>query len=137
MLRALAADLQGQPYIRAASSLPENLIAAVLHAHGSLDLQMSPDLCLSSVASFLADMPETECTDELLALYSELHIVRLLMSYEEPTVHLGGFSAAPPGEDVGQREETVEAMVDAAKSTGVQAERNGGPMNEATDTGIE
>ena len=137
MLRALAADLQGQPYIRAASSLPENLIAAVLHAHGHLDLQISPDLRLSSVAAYLADMPETEFTDELLRLYSELYIVRALMSSEEPTVHLGGFSAQPPGEDVGQREETVEAMVEAAHSTGLAAERNAGPTNDATDIGIE
>ena len=35
LLRALAADLQGHRYIRAASSLPENLIAAVLRAHGT------------------------------------------------------------------------------------------------------
>ena len=68
MLRALAADLQGQPYIRAAGSLPQNLIAAVLHAHGNLERHMSPDLRLPSVASFLANMPEAEMPDELLRL---------------------------------------------------------------------
>ena len=121
VLRALAADLQGQRYIRAASSLLENLIAAVLHAHGSLELQMPPDLPMSEVATFLADMPQTEWSDELLLLYSELHTVRLLVNAEEPAVFLGGFSAAPPGEDVGQREETLEAMAAAAENIEHQA----------------
>jgi len=38
LLRTLAADLQGQRCIRAASSLPENMIAALMHVHGVVEL---------------------------------------------------------------------------------------------------
>ena len=116
LLRALAADLQGHRYIRAASSLPENLIAAVLHAHGILEVHRPPELPMSLVANFLAEMPQTEWGDELLRLYSELHTVRLPLNAEGTPVLLGGFSAVPPGEDVGLREETLEAMAAAAET---------------------
>ena len=60
LLRALAAELQGHRYIRAASSLPENLIAAVLRAHSILEVHRPPELPMSLVANFLAKMPQTE-----------------------------------------------------------------------------
>ena len=82
---------------------------------------MPRNLPMSEVATFLADMPQTERSDGLLLLYSELHTVRLLVNAEEPAVFLGGFSAAPPGEDVGQREETLEAIAAAAENIEHQA----------------
>ena len=76
---------------------------------------------MSLVANFLAEMPQTEWGDELLLLYSELHTVRLLLNVEEPPVLFGGFSAVPPGEDVGLREETLEAMAAAVENIEHQA----------------
>ena len=66
-------------------------------------------------------MPQTEWGDELLRLYSELHTARLLLNVGEPLVLVGGFSAVPPGEDVGLREETLEAMAAAVENIEHQA----------------
>ena len=99
LLRALAADLQGTDTFerpapcRRISSLPSFTPTAYWSSTG-------PQSCRSLVANFLAEMPQTEWGDELLRLYSELHTVRLLLNAEEPSVLLGGCSAAPPGEDV-------------------------------------
>ena len=57
--------------------------------------------------------------DELGRLYSELHTVSLLLNAEEPPVPVGGFSAVSPGEAVGLREETLEAMAAAVENIGV------------------
>jgi hypothetical protein len=135
LLRTLAADLQGQRCIRAASSLPENMIAALTHVHGVVELPVPPDISISSVTHFLAGMPPTEWSDELLVLYSELHTVRGLVSADEPTVLLGGVSAAPPGEDVGQREDILEAMAAAVVDVKHQAERCEDVMAEAEGDG--
>ena len=51
LLRTLAADLQGQRCIRAASSLPENMIAALMHVHGVVELPVPPDVTISSVTT--------------------------------------------------------------------------------------
>lgn len=113
LLRTLAADLQQQRYLRAATSLPETLIAATLHAHGALELQIPSHVEVASVADYLGKMPQSEWCPDFLLLCSELPTVRALCRTEEPTVALGGFSAAPPGEDVGQREEVLQNMAAA------------------------
>ena len=125
MLRALVAEVQDQRYLRAATSLPENLIAALLHAHGALELPTIPDLPAAAVATYLAEMPESEWSDQMLLLYSELHTVRALYSAEEPEVHVAGLSSATPAEDVGQREEFLEGM--AAAVEGLEGQAPGTP----------
>ena len=133
LLRTLAADLQGQRCIRAASSLPENMIAALMHVHGVVELPVPPDISISSITHFLAGMPPTDGSDELLVLYSELHTVRALVSADEPKVLLGGVSAAPPGED---REDILEAMAAAVVDVKHQAERCEDVMAEAEGDGV-
>ena len=112
-IRAQAADLQGQSFCRAALSLPENMIAAVLHAHGALHLDVPAQVEHASLSSFVASIPQTEWSDELSLLYSELHTVRALLAADEPPISLGGFGSVSPGEDVGQREELLEGMAAA------------------------
>ena len=113
LIRALAADLQGQSFCRAALSLPENTIAAVMHAHGALHIDVPAQVEHASLPSFVASIPQTEWSEELSLLYSELHTVRALLAADEPPISLGGFASAPPGEDVGQREELLEGMAAA------------------------
>ena len=59
ILRALAADLQEQRFLRAAGSLQENVIAAVLHAHGALRLDAPPQIDGASLAAYVADAPHS------------------------------------------------------------------------------
>merc|ERR1712197_175955 len=73
LIRSLAADLQGQSLCRAALSLPENTIAAVMHAHGALHIDVPAQVEHASLPSFVASIPQTEWSDELSLLYSELH----------------------------------------------------------------
>ncbi|MCP3885831.1 MAG: hypothetical protein GY700_10220, partial [Propionibacteriaceae bacterium] len=134
LLRALVADVQSQCYIRAACALPETFIAALLYAHGAVTLHTMPDVPVAEVAAFLAEMPQAEWSDDLLLLYSELHTVRALVSAEEPEVHLGGFSAAPPAEDLTLREETLEKMAAAVEALERKAnpEEPDDPVDEGT-----
>jgi len=132
-MRTLAADLQGHRYIRMASSLPENLIAAVMHAHGVLQVDVPPATSTSSVASFLAGMPQTDWSEDLVVLYSELHTVRALLSADEPEVFLGGITAAPPGEDVGHREEILETMAAAVGRVRGQAGQGADASDDVGD----
>ena len=111
------------------------MIAAFVHVHGVVELPVPPDISILSVTQFLAGMPPTEWSDELLVLYSELHTVRGIVSADEPTVLLGGVSAAPPGEDVGQREDILEAMAAAVVDVKHQAERCEDVMAEAEGDG--
>ena len=113
LLRCLAADLQGTNFLRAACSLSENMIAAVLHAHGALRLDVPDQVDSASLPSFVASVPQTEWSDDLSLLYSELHTVRAAVASEEPLISVGGFSSAAPGEDVGQREDLLEGMAEA------------------------
>ena len=107
------------------------MIAALLYANGALELPTIPELPTAAVATYLAEMPETEWPDQLLLLYSELHIVRALYSAEEPEVHVGGLSAATPAEDVGQREELLEGMAAAVEVLQGQAKERETPTDEA------
>ncbi len=49
-LRALAADLQGQRCIRAASSVPENLMVAIMHVHCVVEGPVPPDMFIYFVS---------------------------------------------------------------------------------------
>ena len=134
LLRAQVADVQNQCYIRAASALQETCIAVLLYAHGALTLPTMPDLPVAEVATFLAEMPQPEWADDLLLLYSALHTVRAVVSAEEPEVQLGGFSAAPPAEDLTVREETLEKLAAAVEALEQNAnpEKPDDPMDERT-----
>ena len=84
-----------------------------MHAHGALHIDVPAQVEHASLPSFVASIPQTEWSDELSLLYSELHTVRALLAADEPPISLGGFASAPPGEDVGQREELLEGMAAA------------------------
>ena len=51
LLRALVAEVHEQRYLRATTSLPENMIAALLYANGALELPTIPELPTATVAT--------------------------------------------------------------------------------------
>ena len=104
-------------YIPAASTLPENLIATLLHANGASYLRTIPDLHTNAMA-YLTEMPQTEWPDELLVLHDEMHTVRALLASDEPEVHVDGLSAAMSTEDVGYTEEIPQGTAAAIETFG-------------------
>ncbi len=118
LLRALAADLQEQRFLRAAASLPENLMAVLLHVHGALQIEIPEQLQGPQLVHFVTHIPQTEWSDDLSSLYNELHALRLLAMQDEPVVSLGGLSAALPAEDVGQREQLPSAAANSRFASG-------------------
>jgi hypothetical protein len=111
VVRAMAAKVTGINYLRAASAVSDQILAAILHANDAIDTGIPPSVEPGSLLDYLRDMPEADLTEDLTMLHSELHAIRVRdRADDEPIVSAGAVSAVPSGEDVGLRTDALDNL---------------------------
>ena len=83
-LRAMAADILAVSSMRAATSMQQEVIAVVLHAHGQVELGLSIAVDMKTMLSQLNAMPPEEWTLEYTTLRQELAAVFFELTQDEP-----------------------------------------------------
>ena len=112
MLRTMAADTLGSSWLRAASSMPLEIVALVLHEHGQMNLRIAKALDAQTMLAQLQTMPPEEWSEDYAMLRQELLAIFLESAEDEPLVSAGVVSEAPVSDDVGTRSSVLDSMAD-------------------------
>ena len=109
-LRAKIATTMRSNSLRAANAVPDQIIAVFLHFSNLLDLGACPSSDPNDMVAYVRGMPESDWTQDITLLHSELHIIRIMLCEDEPIQSVSAVSTIESTEDVGLRSSVLEHM---------------------------
>ena len=112
LLRTKIATTMKSNLLRAATALPDLTIAVFMHLCDQFDLGAPPSGDPQDVMTYLRGMPETDWTEDITLLHSELHVIRTMLSAEEPMQFAGAVSALESTEDLSLRSGVLDDMAE-------------------------
>ena len=112
LLRTKIATTMKSNLLRAATALPDLTIAVFMHLCDQFDLGAPPSGDPQDVMTYLRGMPETDWTEDVTLLHSELHVIRTMLSAEEPMQFAGAVSALESTEDLSLRSGVLDDMAE-------------------------
>ena len=134
VMRSLAADALGNSFLRVASTLCRDVLAAVLYSHDAIEIDDATDMSAKKLQTSLSHWPPEDLPVEILRLHSEMMLACEDVGKDVPLEHAGALSSAAASDDVGLRGKIVGASEAVLKKFGFGAgDESAGPGDARED----
>jgi hypothetical protein len=116
-VRRMAATTFAAALLHMASGIEPAKLAVLFSAEEILGLDLASGLSVQDMVAALATTGPDEWSEGLHMFRIEIHIVQEEFRRDEPVESVGGIFEAPPGDDVGLRQGSVDALAQEVGTT--------------------